>query len=449
MAENFGFVPVGNGNRYFISYKSEDYRRVGEITRELNRYGVPMWYDYGIEKGERWKKEINRNISECDALILFATKNLFFYEDNYVRLEYDIAEYFQKPIFVVWLDDVKKKDVNRDIVDWFLKLKALQGIETINRSVNQIACTAITEFHLINGRTPQPVTVSEMPSYQVTDAYFHYTNHFDMGKSALPVTVKTFSMISVLAAVIVISIIVGFWISNVIQTKDTEPPVNSQITDSSVSSENGTVSSDTDDDQVDLSVGDSIILGNYPQSSNYPEPIEWLVLDVQGSRALVISDKLLDSVRYNESYENITWENCTLRAWLNHDFLNTAFNSSEKSRIEIVTNINLDNSVYGTEGGSTTQDSVFVLSIDEVKKYFKGDDKRKAVATYYAKSHGSYVSNKYSLASGEKTSWWWLRSPGDYGYNAARVDSTGYIREYGCGVYASDASVRPAMWIKV
>ena len=61
MAENFGFVPVGNGNRYFISYKSEDYRRVGEITRELNRYGVPMWYDYGIEKGERWKKGTSGN----------------------------------------------------------------------------------------------------------------------------------------------------------------------------------------------------------------------------------------------------------------------------------------------------------------------------------------------------------------------------------------------------
>ena len=301
---------------------------------------------------------------------------------------------------------------------------------------------------MINGRTPQPVTVSEMPSYQVTDAYFHYTNHFDMGKSALPVTVKTFSMISVLAAVIVISIIVGFWISNVIQTKDTEPPVNSQITDSSVSSENGTVSSDTDDDQVDLSVGDSIILGNYPQSSNYPEPIEWLVLDVQGSRALVISDKLLDSVRYNESYENITWENCTLRAWLNHDFLNTAFNSSEKSRIEIVTNINFG----GADGGNDTLDNVFLLSgkeienpglaFDNYNRFGAPTYNRPGTPTEYAKANGA---NTYD----EGNTWWWLRSPGDYGYNAARVDSTGYIREYGCGVYASDASVRPAMWIKV
>ena len=41
MATHFGFMPVLTGRRYFISYKSEDTQRVGEITRRLNEMGVP------------------------------------------------------------------------------------------------------------------------------------------------------------------------------------------------------------------------------------------------------------------------------------------------------------------------------------------------------------------------------------------------------------------------
>ena len=77
MATNFGFMPVLTGKRYFISYKNEDTARVGEITRRLNQMGVPMWYDYGIEKGENWSREINRNIDECEAIVVFASKTLF------------------------------------------------------------------------------------------------------------------------------------------------------------------------------------------------------------------------------------------------------------------------------------------------------------------------------------------------------------------------------------
>lgn len=60
-----GFLSVQKGRRYFISYKSEDSERVVEIARRLNEMGVPLWYDYGIEKGSAWSSEINRNIREC------------------------------------------------------------------------------------------------------------------------------------------------------------------------------------------------------------------------------------------------------------------------------------------------------------------------------------------------------------------------------------------------
>ena len=106
MATNFGFMPVLTGKRYFISYKNEDSERIGEITRRLNQMGVPMWYDYGIEKGERWSDEINRNIEECEAFILFATRKLFAAEDTWVRKEFRLASMSKKKKYVVWLDDL-------------------------------------------------------------------------------------------------------------------------------------------------------------------------------------------------------------------------------------------------------------------------------------------------------------------------------------------------------
>lgn len=56
------------------------------------------------------------------------------------------------------------------------------------------------------------------------------------------------------------------------------------------------------------------------------------------------------------------WEVSTIREWLNKDFYNKAFSKSEKTKI--------CNVVLKT-GRRTTNDNVFILSFDEVKKYFK------------------------------------------------------------------------------
>ena len=80
----------------------------------------------------------------------------------------------------------------------------------------------------------------------------------------------------------------------------------------------------------------TITFGNYPKSSNTPEPIEWYVLaeDTVNNKSLIISKRILDcQPYYGTSYSPTTWENCTLRAWLNSTFYNSAFDSSEKSRI--------------------------------------------------------------------------------------------------------------------
>ena len=74
-------------------------------------------------------------------------------------------------------------------------------------------------------------------------------------------------------------------------------------------------------------VGDIVYFGTYEQdndTSNGKEDIEWLVLAKKGNRILVISDKALDRQPYNSSRTRVTWETCTLRKWLNNDFINAA-----------------------------------------------------------------------------------------------------------------------------
>lgn len=79
----------------------------------------------------------------------------------------------------------------------------------------------------------------------------------------------------------------------------------------------------------------------------------------------MISRYALDCRPYNKSDTAVTWESCTLRAWLNSEFLNEAFNGEEHALIPMVTVSADKNPSYDTEPGKDTQDRVFLLSIKE------------------------------------------------------------------------------------
>ncbi|MEE3405113.1 MAG: DUF6273 domain-containing protein, partial [Acutalibacteraceae bacterium] len=171
------------------------------------------------------------------------------------------------------------------------------------------------------------------------------------------------------------------------------------------------------------------------------EPIEWRVLTVDGDKALVISEKLLDYVSYNQKLTAVTWETCTLRSWMNNDFLNAAFSSSEQAKIATVTNQNPDNPEYGTKGGKPTQDKIFALSIDETNQYFTSDSDREAYTTDCAHKRGN--------DSDDRSDYWWLRSPGGLSDDAADVLDNGSINQDGFYVDDDDGAVRPAFWLNL
>ena len=200
------------------------------------------------------------------------------------------------------------------------------------------------------------------------------------------------------------------------------------------------------------------------------EPLKWRVLDP--STGLVLCESIIDSQAYsNTVYDYGTdpyhpgptpayWNDAehthyandyatsSIRAWLNDDFFNTAFSSSQKA--SILTS-ELDNKAYSTSyseyDSETTYDKVFLLSWSEMQNTAYGfpantssSPVRQARGTDYAKCQGLAVD----LSS--KCSTQRLRSAGSNSGDACRVDSDGDL--WNCwNVDSTDFGVRPAIKI--
>ena len=187
-------------------------------------------------------------------------------------------------------------------------------------------------------------------------------------------------------------------------------------------------------------VGDAIVFGNHYGV------IGWLVLEKQDGKVLLISKYCIDAKPYNEKDAYVTWETCTLRQWLNGNFIDETFIEEEKTLICDTYLQNPDNPEYGTDGGNDTTDKVFLLSINEAEKYFANDEARATTATSYARVQGIYVSEENGTNG---YACWWLRSPGNGSGDAARVDNGGAVLCSGSIVDYGGSGVRPAFWANV
>jgi hypothetical protein len=198
-------------------------------------------------------------------------------------------------------------------------------------------------------------------------------------------------------------------------------------------------------------VGDVIFFGSYEQdndTSNGKEEIEWQILEKQDNKILIISKYALDCQQYNTEKTDVTWETCTLRSWLNSTFIDNAFSEAEQSMIAD-TKVTADkNPNYSTNPGNDTTDKIFLLSINEVNKYFTTNESRKCVPTAYAIEQGAYTSDSYT-SGGKATCWWWLRSPGSSQDLASCVYYDGSANDLGGSVGISLVCVRPALWINL
>lgn len=192
---------------------------------------------------------------------------------------------------------------------------------------------------------------------------------------------------------------------------------------------------------------DNITFGSYEQdndTSNGKEPIEWIVLDEVDGKVLLLSKMALDNMQYLDGeHTSCTWCNSTVRNWLNGEFISEAFSDEEKNKI-CETNVVTDNNErYGTSGGDDSSDKVFLLSYQELFKYFPNSTTCQPTA--YAIEHGSYVSSKDDEDKGN--TYWFLRTPGIDQTAVLRVAPDGHA--YGDTRVYEECSIRPAMWIEM
>ncbi len=193
-----------------------------------------------------------------------------------------------------------------------------------------------------------------------------------------------------------------------------------------------------------LKKGDVITFGRYPHTAEgFSQRLFWQVLDTWGNEVLLITVMGIDTLKYHHEYQEITWEECDLRKWLNDDFVYRAFSDREYDMIKDTHVKNEDNPESHIPGGNDTVDRVFLLSIAEARRYFKDNAARIMKPTDYAVARGIQCDSKTGGSP------WWLRSPGENVDYAAHMYTDGEIAIEGSYVPVRGCGVRPAIWITV
>lgn len=201
------------------------------------------------------------------------------------------------------------------------------------------------------------------------------------------------------------------------------------------------------DDSLAIKKGDVVQFGHYERDNkqeNGAEPIEWLVLEVNGNYVLLITKDVIDSIPFDIEKKSSSWEQSELRKWLNSTFFQEAFTMEEQS---IIQESNIDNA-----NESSTVDHVYLLSSLEALKYLPEAIERKALDTDYARGKGNIFSSAYNLVVWDAE--WWLRTPGKTENDVQFIDSNGNFGATNAGwsygvrpvikVYASrEANVAP------
>lgn len=193
---------------------------------------------------------------------------------------------------------------------------------------------------------------------------------------------------------------------------------------------------------------------------------KWQILDVTGKAALLLSNDITDvGIPYNREMGNTSWENCSLRRWLNSDFL-VRFSREQEKKILRRTVRAENNPWYQTNAGNATEDKVFLLSISEVIRYF-GDSgslenrpKNRWTDEVEGNGAASAIDDPFNISRRasfkNEGTWWWLRSPGQSESKAAYVNAEGMVLLNGESVFDDGGTscagirpgVRPAIWLQ-
>lgn len=211
------------------------------------------------------------------------------------------------------------------------------------------------------------------------------------------------------------------------------------------------------DGYYDYELDEDIFLG-YTYYSN--KPIKWRVLSYSKKNTFLVSENILSSnYLYGGFYDEngnkyvYSWEKSSIRDWLNGEFYTSSFNTAEQNLIKTTKVKNKNNPIYGTSGGKTTKDKIFLLSYEDVVNTKYGFNAQDQAYDVNRRASEVYADNNYNIdwnatKDYKNASTWWLRTPGYNTKNVMRVQDTGIIHLEGvdCGNYQG---IRPALYVNL
>ena len=172
----------------------------------------------------------------------------------------------------------------------------------------------------------------------------------------------------------------------------------------------------------------------------------WRVLDAHAGKALIVSAEILTLRQYHSNRNEVaTWENSDIRGWLNGAFYNDTFSSDEKRFIAQTQLETANNRWHGTFGGNATLDKIFLLSLEEVVRYF-GDSGQLGGGSQNVPINDEFNTARTAIYGGSNR-WWWTRSPGNGSNRAANINNNGFLDLRGDTVDNNNGGIRPALWL--
>ena len=437
----------------FLSYRRDGGMETAMLLKDaLSRRGYRVFLDVESLRSGPFNKKLYEVIDNCTDFLLVLPQNGLDRcsdEQDWVRLEIERAKSGEKNIIPIMLKGFSWPDELPASID-FLRY--------------QYAPTAVTEYF---------------------DAFI---DKLMLSLQSEPVRPDDSNIVKKIVSVVVILAIIvlaGFVVKQIMDKKEATPGYTEQADSSEVVQDSaGKSTAETEErenvdsegsqekpinetdnketlvatehlvptqvsdenEKADLRPGQLVTYGTYEQDgkkNNGKEIIQWVVLETREDCVLIISRKALDCQPYNMKWADMTWEECSLRTWLNEEFLNEAFSNEEQKAILITAvdnSMDQGNSSWNKKGGYDTEDRVFLLSCEETKSYFDTEEARRCTPTDYAKQKGIWTD-------GDQNCHWWLRSPGQTQNYAAYISASGTLSSTQDN--NSNIGVRPALWVHV
>ncbi len=216
-------------------------------------------------------------------------------------------------------------------------------------------------------------------------------------------------------------------------------------------------------DAHDPKKGSSVIFGAYEQDGDYSngkEPLEWLVLDREGDKALLLSKYGIETLLYDKDRELEPWDVDDLYWMMNRTIYEGAFSAKERAaliRSNPIKNESIDEYPYGM---IQCPGYTFLLETDDVLEgksqdgtpFFRTEESRITIPTAYAAKKGAWLNGEAEFTGVEAP--WILTvtgtTDGDFSEVAfARVMPDGRISFEEEAIKDQYVMIRPAIWVDV